>query len=485
MKKIVSLAFAAILTFSLLACAPEVPVETSGATTAPAETTAPEAVFMAGFGKADITPEEFGVPMQGYSNNANRLSTGLYSYLYATALAVRDQEGNTALILSVDSAALGEGLCDDIHYEIERKTGIPAENMFNTSIHQHSAPCHASSSFETSRNYRALLIKRTVQAAVDAVADLAPAQMYGAVVKTEDLNFHSHYRIADGTVAGDNFGNYSAGIAGYVRTPDPDLQLVKFQREGCKDILLAHYQGHPSAGTSAWNTNISADVPGVFRETVENSMDCHVIYVSGAQADVAMISKIPEDEVYKDYKEKGQRLAQYAMDAEGDYVPLQTGKVQVSTVIFDGKVNHTTDDLWEEATAIDQEWAKNNNTALAMAHSTSGKIRSVYHARAILNRCADGPTLPIELMAVSFGDVALCGGPYEMFDENGQQIKVSSPFAFTMPAHMVNGTIGYIPSQAAYDYSCYQSDISRYVPGTGEQCRDEYLKMLQAQHDAQ
>ena len=350
MKKTSCLLLALVMSFFMIACAPDVPAETTAATTAPTETTEPEATFMAGFGKADITPEEFGVPMQGYSNGSARLSTGLYTYIYATVLAVRDSDGNTALIISVDNAALGETLCNDIHAEIEKQTGIPAKNMFNTSIHQHSTPCHDSGNlFPTSGRYRTLLIRRTVQAAVDAVADLAPAQMLGAAVETQHVNFHSHYLVADGTVAGDNFGNGAPGLVGYVKEPDRQLQLVKFAREGARDILLAHFQAHPLMTTHSKDTNISADFPGAFRDAVEENLNCHVIYVSGAQADVTVVTRIPEDQLDKDFREKGQRLAQYAIDAEGSYAPLKTGKVQVSTVTFDGKVNHTTDYLYLEA----------------------------------------------------------------------------------------------------------------------------------------
>ena len=483
MNKFICILLILIVLLSMVACTSDSPA-TTGAVDI--ETTAAaDGVFMAGYGKADITPEEFGVPMQGYSNGEARRSTGLYSYIYSIALAVRDAQGNTAIIISVDSAAVGKHITQQIHQQIEKKTGVPAENVFITSIHQHSTPSPDLTEIETSSNYRALLIKRTVQAAVDAVEDLAPAQMYGAVAKTESINFHSHYAVADGTVAGDNFGDTSAGIVGYAREHDRDMQLVKFIRDGAKDVLIAHYQGHPAMGTSAWDTNISADTPGVFRDEMEASGEYLVMYVSGAQGDVSMFTGLTENEIYSDYKQKGQMLAQYAKEAEGTYKELKTGKVQVTKMIFAAPVNHATDYLKDEAEAIDKEWYRSYNHTSAMAYSTSGEIRSIYQAHAILLRSKDPATLGIELMAVSFGDVAICGGPYEMFDENGQAIKANSPFAFTMPAHMVNDNIGYIPSQTAFDYTCYQSDICRYAAGTGELCCDAYIEMLKAQFGAQ
>ncbi len=485
MKKVTCLLLALVMALSVIACAPNAPAETTAATTAPTQTTAPEATFMAGFGKADITPEEFGVPMQGYSNNAFRLSSGLYSYIYSIALAVRDEDGNTAIIISVDSAAMGRPICEEIHAAIEKETGVPAENIFITSIHQHSTPSPDTDGFQTSKNYWKLMVERVTESAADAVADLAPAEMYTTTVTTEGITFNKHYVMADGTFAGDNYGSYASGIVGTESEPDTDLQLVKFVREDKKDILFSNFQGHPHSGTHSGDTNLSADMPGVYRDEVEANSDYHVMYVSGAQGNLHMKSKIEEKNIYKDYKELGKALAKYALEAEDSYVQAQTGKVQATRVLFKGPVNHTTDYLKEEANAINEVFARTDNQTEAMKQSTSGKINSVYHARAILLRCTDAPTLDIYLMAVSFGDVAICGGPYEMFDTNGMEVKADSPFQVTFMANMVNGAYGYIPSQLSFDNGCYPADISRYLPGTGELCRDEYLKILNTQRDAQ
>ena len=42
----------------------------------------------------------------------------------------------------------------------------------------------------------------------------------------------------------------------------------------------------------------------------------------------------------------------------------------------------------------------------------------------------------------------------------------------------VPGSDGYIPSQEAFDYGCYESYVSKVAPGTGEELVEEYLKML-------
>jgi hypothetical protein len=87
-------------------------------------------------------------------------------------------------------------------------------------------------------------------------------------------------------------------------------------------------------------------------------------------------------------------------------------------------------------------------------------------------------------MAVSFGDIAICGGMYEMFDTNGMEIKADSPFKMTFVAHMVNGTQGYIPSAMSYENGCYSADITRYAPGSGEELAGHFVDLLTKLHNA-
>ena len=493
MKKIIAMLLVLVMALSLCACdKQETPNPTGGDSAADATTGAAgdelPKVFMAGFGKADITPEEFGVPMQGYDNNSTRLSNGLYSYIYSIALAVRDAEGNTAIIISVDNAAIGESISKPIREDIEKKTGVPYENIFITAIHQHSTPCYATTGFATSANYKTLIMKRITESAVDALDDLAPAEMYTAIAETEGIAFVKHYLMNDGSYCGDNYGSSASGYKAHESEADNDLQMVKFVREGqktvkgkdAKDILMCNFQGHPHSGTSSGDTNISADVPGIFREEVEAKTDLQVMYISGAQGNLNMASRITEENIYGDYKARGKALANYAIKAVKDdvFTKVETGKVGVSNVVYEGKTDHTMDHLVQEATAIDDVWKNTHNSSQAMAKGTSGEIHSVYHAAAIISKAKEGLTKTMPVMAVSFGDIAICGGMYEMFDTNGMEIKAGSPFKMTFVAHMVNGTHGYVPSAMSYENGCYSADITRYAPGSGEELRDTFLNML-------
>ena len=66
--------------------------------------TEPKAQFKAGFGMADVTPEG-SVPLASYGDSRERMSTGMYSFLEARAVAIQDENGD--LLLFITGAFLG------------------------------------------------------------------------------------------------------------------------------------------------------------------------------------------------------------------------------------------------------------------------------------------------------------------------------------------------------------------------------------------
>ena len=441
--------------------------------------------FLVGLGKANISPVE-PVALQGYGDDRMRISDGVLVQLYSMCLAVRDDEGNTAIIISVDAGSIEQPICDLLRDSIQQATGLSRNNVLITAIHQHSTPSWWALEVESTLRYRKYFIEKTTQAAVEALADLSAAEMFIARVQTEGLTFVKHYLMKDGTYAGDVYGTFKPGIERHESEADSTLQLVKIKREGKRDILLCNFQGHPHRDNGGDNyRKANANMPGAFREEAEKLLHCDVIYVSGAQGNLNMHSRIKEEMKTPYFMEDGKALAQYAVQAEGTYEKINGGKVQATICNYTGRTDHSMDDLLEEAKRIAHVWQTQVDKAAAMALATSGRVHSVYHAEAIIEKQAQGPTRQLDLMAVSFGDVAICGGPYEMFDTNGMEIKEGSPFAMTFTANMVNGTIGYVPSQMSFEHGCYPADITRFAPGSGEEFRNVFLKILGDQRAAQ
>lgn len=153
--------------------------------------------------------------------------------------------------------------------------------------------------------------------------------------------------------------------------------------------------------------------------------------------------------------------------------------------VQDSDGNTAMDHLFEEATAIYNHWLKYNLPEAAMKMATSGQIHEFRHAEAIVSKAKAGPTRELKIPAISFGDIGVTGGPYEMFDTNGMQIKESAPMAMTIMCNMANGNIGYVPSQLGYDNGGYSTDITRLAPGSGEKLAQVMIDTLTQHRNAQ
>ena len=230
MKKIVSILLVAVLLLGLCACGAASTAEGGAA----AETTdAAGGGFRVGYGKADITPEG-PVGMGGYGRSDQRLSTGVLSYRDVTCVAISDANDNTILVYGMDLCGSGDAY--RFATNVSDATGVPVDNIVMSASHTHSAPDYG---VATSGQGAALnkLKKGLIKAAETAMEDRKEATMYAGSAKATGLNFVRRYVMVDGSYAGDNYGNHSLGCAGHETEGDHQLQLLKFTREGGKDII--------------------------------------------------------------------------------------------------------------------------------------------------------------------------------------------------------------------------------------------------------
>jgi len=497
MKRIFSFTMALLLALSLCACAAGSNTNTTAGTESK-----PEAQFMAGFGKADITPQEQGVPMNGYASSSERLSTGLLSYLYATAVAVRDGEGNTAVVMSIDHAALSATYATEVREWAQRELDIPVENILISAIHQHSCPDPSNSEFPSSMRYRDHMIQGMKDAIAAAVEDLAPAELYINTVTTEALSFVRHYiaNDPDGTIVGDNYNDAVGNQYGYVgheSESDKEMRLVKFAREEKEDIILVNFQAHPHLGGGGQeSTNIHSDWPGVMRDAVTEELGAHCLYFSGAGGNLNSNSRIKEENVSTDFRHHGQRAADYVIGAEDSYTQVNTGKVACKQITVSYEADHSMDHLVAQASVVAEARSRSVAEAKELLKDYP-QLHSIYHASAIVGKAAEGPTRDMTISVITFGDVAFTCHPYEMFDTNGMELRagtvgnenydeedqLENPYAMTMIATLANGTHGYVPSRLGYTNGGYSTDITKFAPGTGEQIVGDMLGLLNELHD--
>ena len=305
------------------------------------------------------------------------------------------------------------------------------------------------------------------------------------------------------------------------------MELIRFTREGKKDILLVNWQAHPAI--SGGSTTISADFVGPFRNSVSKKNNCLVAYFTGAAGDLNWNTEL-ESEGKADvtyYKKNGNRKDSYrykvtknygenlAIYVNSNYNKLKLDDVTLTSTIaiknnsnkFDYIKNPDNVDI-KTAKKIDEfrkmvktndknqvkEFMKklkndpemkrvvDNDNTLSNYFNKSFNINNYDYDTFkknvdILVKKAGYELADKSTSIIKIGNLYFATAPYEMFNINGKTIKDSNDRASstTFIMELTNGKIGYIPSIEAYDYGCYEATITPVERGTGEELQNQII----------
>ena len=444
----------------------------------PEETKAAEGLQI-GFAKESIMPDGQ-VNLAGSGNNAHRVSTGFTDILYATCLAA-SENGTTILLFSTDTLYAKMEWTSEARKLINKATGVPEANIQIGGTHTHSGPT-VGGNLPLTLQWKPIYMDGLVNAAKKALADQAPATLYGTRVETEKMTFVRHYLMTDGSYAGSNFGDYSKGIVDYATEADEEMTLIKIDREGDKkDILLMNFQAHPCFGSGNNALDISADFIGSARDAVEKETDMHFIYFSGATGNQNTLSQIGTHNASytKDRILYGQELARYAIEAlPGMTTAVEGAGVKTTQVQIEYKSNDYGQDRLAEAKEIAQAFGLSGDADQCTTLAKQKGFHSVYECTGIVTCSKLPPTGSFEVNVCSFGGVGFVAAPHEMFNATGRYIKENSPFAFTVISTTTNDYHHYFPTKEAYAYGCYESFTARFASGVAEDMQVKYVELL-------
>lgn len=438
----------------------------------------PKDCFRVGYSRHCITPTE-SVPLGGYGNVLTRYCDSVLIDLYTTCIAFTDEQDNTVLLFHNDLGGSGEEITVPIRQAVSLATGVPENHIHLAATHSHSAPAYTAHVPEAAR-YIEYLKAKLVVAAMEALADRKKAEMFISKIETKGLNFVRHYVLEDGSFKGDNFGDLNRSpYAGHTTQADPEMRLVKFVREGGKDILLVNWQSHPHRTGGSRKYYVSSDIIGVMREDLEATMGCHFIYFTGGAGNINPTSRIKEENITKDYIEQGKALSMYARRGCMEMESAKTGKVRVYELLHYEPVARPDAAKLAHAMEVSDLWKKTNDFRTCVELANKYGMNSPYAADALIgHHNYPSDTLLMPMYAFAIGDVAFVTAPYEMFDTNAKQIRDGSPFPMTIVASCANDANSYVPSAYGYQHGCYEADQSWFAPGTGEKFAQMYVDML-------
>ena len=478
-----------LMIVSIVACdnTPDEPSETTGdpETTVPEETTTEEAtteepttddgkmsapeyngVFKTGYARADITPSESQLPLGEFTKVNNPV--------YATCVAVNDGD-KTVILVSVDQKSISADHCDEIRDRIKGVTGIAVDNIFISATHNHAiTPFATNNTNNNTKNWSKGSFVKIAAAAKNAINDLADTEIFIGRANSSGMAFVRRYVTSFGLMSSVIPADNSVKS---VRKPDEDIQIIRFARKDKKDIIMTNWQAHLADAVDKDKDAISADMAHFIREDIEaGNEDALVVYFAGASANINLTPARKGLRKYEDYIAVAKAFAEKVLgviNSEDKLTKVQAGKITVTKEVF--AADHK-DDSAEEIAA-------------ARARLESDKLNP--DARSVLKQAADRYLVArnerdftnLKIAAISFGDIAFTTVPYEMFDNNGVEIKDGSRFKMTFILTNSDGDYAYMPAIEACGedgYGGYETEATYFEVGVAEKLVERYVAMLNA-----
>jgi neutral ceramidase len=243
--------------------------------------------FQVGVGRTNITPTE-PMWMAGYASRTTPWEEVLMD-IWAKAMLVRDSDGNSLLLITLDLVGIDQGLGDQICKKIEQKYGLQRSQIAIATSHTHSGPVvgmnlramhfYQLSADEQKKisNYSLALVGHIESAVDSAFSSLKPVQLRSGRGET---SFATNRRNnpepqvpnlrAEGTLAGPV--DHSVPVLAAYDSSDKPIAIVFGY--GCHSTVLSH-------------NKISGDYPGYAQAELEKAYPGAVaLFWAGCGADV-------------------------------------------------------------------------------------------------------------------------------------------------------------------------------------------------------
>ena len=438
----------------------------------------------AGFGRVNITPM-MGISIAGYYIPRN--ADGILDELEINVLALAD-DSTRVLLINLDSLGIRAELSCAFRAHVAEVTGVPADAIFISATHTHTAPHLVDGSeSEKVREYLRFVFHKIADAARFALEDLKPARMGFGVGEAPNIAFIRRFRMKDGSIR-TNPGVNNPDILAPIGDVDERVNVLRFDREGAQTLILVNFANHPDV---VGGCKISADWPGLLRATVEKTLDnTRCIFFNGAQGDVNHVNVHPRggdlNDMFIDFDDvsRGYGHARYiarvvtggVLQAFDKVEYVDTDRVRFAQKIINLPSNMPEKKDVPEARRINDLHKAGRDSELPY---TGMLLTTVVAEAARMVLLENGPAaFPAVLSGITVGPVALIGIPGEPFTNVGRRLKEAEGYSLILPCCCTNGYEGYFPMKEAYDEGGYEARSSRFKAGVAEQIIAEGKQLL-------
>lgn len=434
-------------------------------------------MFKAGFSRVDVTPP-IGIDVWGYFYR--RFSKGVLDPIEVSALSLSDGK-ETALVVIADFESIQMKYALKIKKLISAKTGVKPEYIMIHTTHSHTSIGLSEPGITPFDNnlledyaYLDFLYRKFVDVSVMAIEDMSEAKWsYGEKETSEQLSFVRRYIMKNGLVRTNPYGA-EEDIVKPSEEPDNTVRLVRFKREGKKDIAFVNFATHTDVVTGEY---FSADWPGFTRRNVEKELkNTHCAVLVGFQGDVNHVNFMGEKKRGLPRAiQMGRVIADAVIDLWNNTKDAEGDAVFGAVDMVYNKTNTDKEEYYDECRLyvddIDEEGhPKHPNTPSGISYVEALRIVNIKEIEPMYKK------IPVSVL--SMGGFSIVGIGCEAFTNYARAVRDAFPEKKIFTACLANGYEGYLPTKVAYGYGGYEVITSPFTPSVEDECIEAIKRIM-------
>ena len=432
-------------------------------------------MLQAGFARVDVTPP-LGSPVDGYFRE--RRGLGVLDPIELNAIAISDGVKRTVMIVA-DLLGVQGAQVARIKEEIIGRTGLTASEIFISATHSHTSFfLQDALPRNLPTEYVNVLYRKFADVAQMALTDLADATLYTAQKNTAaPIGFVRRYRLSDGRVATNPGSALQPLITGRCDESDNTVRVLRFKREGAKDIALLSFCTHPDVIGGEY---YSADWPGFARRFVESEHpNTYCLQFTGTEGDSNHVDfltpaekRFPKGKGYAHSRYMGRMIADAVNTVWDGMTKHADGRVFAAQESIFVRSNTKGEEKYDECKKLYED-----HFAGRLAYTPTGEqlafARRVIHIRENMSIYRE---LPIGVIGIS--DVRIVTFAGEPFTAYGESTRALTGGDFTLVLALTNGYQGYLPHARAFEEGGYEAANSHFTPTLQSRAMEMVEKMI-------
>ena len=432
-------------------------------------------MLYAGYSRLDVTPP-LGTPLAGYFGK--RPSEGILDPIEICALAFGNGQ-QTAIIIAADFIGMMMPEANRFSKNSAKATGVDYTNIAICCLHQHTSVRIGdklgekdNASFEDPA-YMDILARKFCDASVMAIKDMSECKVLaGAQRVSKDIGFVRRYFLDDGSVV----TNPQTDVQTPVRRcdeADNTARLVRFQRDGKKDIAYVNFSTHPDV---VHGRLFSADWPGFVRRHVEkDNEDVLCICVNGCQGDSNHVDYLSPKELRGNgsahSKLMGRVIADTVHNVWDKLEPIVDEEIFAGEDVVFNKTNSEGFEKYDECRAFIDAYE-------AGKLDYKPHITELAYAKRVIRLRTSPIYRQVPVNVIGLGNLLFAGFGGEPFTHYGEVVRSLAGDRFVLCSCCTNGYEGYLPHKRAFDEGGYETASSFFTPVLENEIKDAFSKLI-------